>query len=212
MTERLRLGCYPGSFAPLTAAHLAVAEAALAVGALDRVDLVLSLDALGRGDDALPDVHDRVAVLREVAARRPWLGVELRSERLIAELAAGYDAVVLGADKWRQVLDPRWYGDDPSARDEAVAGLPLVLVAPRADDDLADARAAAGHGTGRSMPEVRVLPVHDDHRAVSATAVRAGHPGTADWVADDPAVRAAAARWFAAVGRGGAGRSDRSPR
>lgn len=42
------IGCYPGSFDPLTIGHLAVAEAALVHCALDRLDLVLSEDPLGK--------------------------------------------------------------------------------------------------------------------------------------------------------------------
>lgn len=201
VTGAERRGCYPGSFAPLTVAHLAVAEAALEAGALDRVDLVLSVDALGRAADGLPAVRERAEVLREVVASRPWLGVEVREERLIADLAVGYDAVVLGADKWRQVLDPSWYGDDPStrasARDAALARLPLVLVAPRADDDLADVLG----------PGVRVLSVAGPHRTVSASAIRDGEPGAGGWLADDPAVRSAADRWFGRRPPGAAGLS-----
>ena len=75
-----------------------------------------------------------VAVLEAVASSRPWLGVAVTEARLIADIAARYDVVVLGADKWAQVLDPAWYGGSTEARDEALARLPRVLVAPRAGD------------------------------------------------------------------------------
>ncbi|MGH9068018.1 MAG: hypothetical protein ACRD0J_11125, partial [Acidimicrobiales bacterium] len=39
--------------------------------------------------------------------------------------------VILGADKWAQVLDPAFYGGSRSARDAAVARLPLVVLARR---------------------------------------------------------------------------------
>lgn len=190
----LRVGCYPGSFGPLTVAHLAVAEAALVAGRLDRVDLLLSIDALGKPAGALPDVHERAEVLRSVSASIPWLGVAVREERLIADLATGYDAVVLGADKWRQVLDPAWYGGEPADRDQALARLPMVLVAPRADDDLVGERTVAT--ADRVAPEVRVLDVAPVHRSVNATAIRDGAPAAGAWLADHPEVRAAAARWF----------------
>ena len=45
---------------------------------------------------------------------RPWLRVVVTDAQLIADIAAGYDAVVMGADKWAQVRDPAWYGDDPA--------------------------------------------------------------------------------------------------
>ena len=37
--------------------------------------------------------------------------------QLIAEVAAGYDAVVVGVDKWLQIVDPAWYGGSAAARD-----------------------------------------------------------------------------------------------
>ena len=33
----------------------------------------------------------------------------------LADIAAGYDALVLGADKWAQVLDPAFYESVPRA-------------------------------------------------------------------------------------------------
>ncbi len=170
-----RLGCYPGSFNPPTVAHLAVAEAALVAGDLDRVDLVVSRSALGKAAVAVPTLSDRVDVLRQVAATRPWLQVVVSDHRLVADLAAGYDAVVMGADKWRQVKDPSWYGGGRVARDAAVAGLPLVLVAPRADDDVAE------------PADVVVLRLPADHRPVNASAVRSGEAGARSWMLPEAA-------------------------
>ena len=160
------VGCYPGSFNPPTVAHLAVAEAAVRAAGLVRLDLVLSRVALGKEELVSPTVDERAAVLRSVAASRPWLGVVVTDARLIAEIAAGYDAVVVGADKWRQIVDPAWYGDDPAARDDAVASLPRVLVAPRAGD----------HPEG-----VELLEVAEEHHHVSASAVRAGSAEAQGW-------------------------------
>lgn len=173
-----RVGCYPGSFNPPTVAHLAVAEAARNAGGLDRVDLVVSRVALGKADVAVPTLEDRVWVLQEVASTRPWLGVVLSDARLIVDLANGYDAVVMGADKWRQVDDPSWYGDDHAARDAALARLPLVLVAPRARD-----RLEVVGGLARMV----LLPVGEDHRPVSATAIREAEPGAHSWLLPEAA-------------------------
>lgn len=153
------IGCYPGSFNPPTVAHLAVAEAAVAAAGLVRLDLVVSTVALAKEHLTVPTLAERLAVLEAVAATRPWLGVARTERQLIVEIAEGYDAVVMGADKWRQVTDPGWYDDDPAARDAAVARLPRVLVAPRAGDH---------------PPGVELLDVHEDHHHVSATAVRDG--------------------------------------
>lgn len=161
----VRVGCYPGSFNPPTVAHVAVAEAAIVAAELDRVDLVLSRVALGKEHVEQPSVDERAAVLRAVAASRPWLGVVVTDERLIADIAQGYDAVVMGADKWRQVLDARWY-PAPADRDRAVARLPRVWVAPRGDD----------------RPEgVDLLDVDPGHLHVNATDVRAGAAHARGW-------------------------------
>src|SRR5262245_66145334 len=105
----MALASYPEPFTPPTIAHLAVADAARRQGGLDRLDLGLSVAALGKSPGDGPPVDRRRAVLESVAASRPWLGVVVTDARLIADIAAGYDAVVLGADKWAQVLDPAWY-------------------------------------------------------------------------------------------------------
>ena len=174
------IGCYPGSFNPPTVAHLAVAEAAVRAAGLVRLDLVLSRVALGKEDVAHPSVEERAEVLRTVADGRPWLGVVVTERRLIADIASGYDAVVVGADKWRQVIDPSWYGGDLAARDAAVASLPRVLVAPRADD----------------RPEgVELLDVDPLHRDVSASAVRAG-TAEAGWLLPEAADVARRTGWW----------------
>lgn len=173
-----RVGCYPGSFDPPTVAHLAVAEAAIEAARLDRIDLVVSRSALGKTAPAARALDERLTVVRAVTETRPWLGVVVTDHQLVADLAQGYDAVVMGADKWRQVLDVAWYDGSPSMRDDALARLPPVLLAPRADDDLANL------GLGQLDPDrVTVLRVGSHHRAVSSSAVRAGHPGADRWAA-----------------------------
>jgi Cytidylyltransferase-like len=167
-----RAGCYPGSFNPPTVAHLAVAEAAARHAGLDRVDLVLSQVPLGKETLVVPTVDERRAVLEAVAATRPWLGVAVTAERLIADVAAGYDVVVMGADKWAQVLDAAWYGGSHAARDAAVARLPRVLVAPR---------------SGARPAGVELLAVAEDLGGVSASAVRAGHAHARGWLLPEAA-------------------------
>ncbi len=166
------VGCYPGTFNPPTVAHLAVAAAALEAGALDRLDLVLSRRPLGKERPQVPILADRVALLSEVAASRPWLDVVVGDARLVVDLAAGYDAVVMGADKWRQVIDPAWYDGDTTARDDVLARLPRVLVAPRGGD----------------RPDgVDLLEVDQAHGEVSATAVREARPGAHSWLLPEAA-------------------------
>lgn len=151
---------FPGSYNPPTVAHLAMAEAARKQCRLDRVDLVLSREALGKEHVVHPTVDERARVLEAVAATRPWLGVVVTDRRLLVDIAAGYDVLILGADKWEQVLDPRFYGDSLAAMKEAVARLPHLAVAPRKDHALP---------TGGV---VTILDVEADE--VSSTKARAG--------------------------------------
>jgi hypothetical protein len=155
-------GCYPGSFNPPTVAHLAIAHAARHHAGLDVVEWVVSRVALGKEDVTVPTLDDRVAVLATVAATRPWLQVRVTDDRLLADIARGYDVLVVGADKWAQVNDASWYGS-VEARDAAVASLPRVLVAPRPGFD--DVVTGAG---------AEVLRLDDDHGHVSSSAARDG--------------------------------------
>lgn len=154
---------YPGSFDPLTIAHLAVAEAALEHLQVARIDLAISRRTLGKDHLDEGSVAARVSRLRATLRGRPRLDVVVVDAELIVDIASGYDAVVMGADKWAQVIDPAWYGGDTAARDAALARLPAVAVAPR---------------DGIGVPTELVLPVPAHIAAVSASAVRAGRT---DW-------------------------------
>jgi Cytidylyltransferase-like len=157
------VGAYPGSFNPPTVAHVAIAEAARAQAGLDRVDLIVSRSPLGKDAVARPRLADRLAVLEAVVARRPGLAVRLTDAQLVADVAEGYDVVIVGADKWAQINDPAWYGGSVAARDSAVRRLPRVLIAPR----------------GRQPVAGELLDIPVDHLPVSSTAARAGRR---DWM------------------------------
>ena len=172
MSPTVRRGVFPGSFDPLTVAHVAVADAAVEALALDRLELSVSRGALGKPhlDQTL---DERVAELRTAVASRPGWGVVVTTARLLADVADGFDALVLGADKLAQVLDPSWYGS-AEERDAAVLRLPTVAVAPRTGQDLSGLVDAAR----RAGVDLVVLDVADHLHEVSASAVRAGRH---DW-------------------------------
>jgi nicotinic acid mononucleotide adenylyltransferase len=153
-------GVYPGSFDPPTIAHVAIAEAAVRAGALGRLDLAVSRNALGKDAATQRPFESRVAIIERLTADRSWLRVVVTESQLIADIAAGYDVVVMGADKWAQVRDPAWYDGSISARDAALARLPRVLVAPRPGFEVVGADALD-------------LPGHLG--AVSSTSARAGN-------------------------------------
>jgi hypothetical protein len=169
----VRIGAYPGTFDPPTVAHLAIAEAALRQGGLHRICLVVSRSPLGK-DPAVPTFEHRLSVLSEVAASRPWLDVAVSEHTLIADLANGYDAVVMGTDKWQQVCDPVWYGGSVRDRDAALDSLPRILLANR-----------SGQREILTLPDgALVLAVDEAHQDVSSSAVRAGR---LDWMAPEAA-------------------------
>jgi nicotinic acid mononucleotide adenylyltransferase/predicted RNA-binding protein with PIN domain len=152
-------GVFPGSFDPLTIAHLAITEAAVHHAVLDRLDLAISRVALGKEHGGHAPVDARVAAIERAARARPWLGVVVTDDTLVADVARGYDVVVMGADKWAQIRDLAWYGGSETARDAAVGALPRVLVVPRAGFDVAGAE---------------TITIDDELAYVSSTRARAG--------------------------------------
>lgn len=153
-------GVFPGSFDPLTIAHVAIADAAVARFGLDRLDLVLSSVALGKEHGGHAPVGARLAAIDALRATRPALAGRVTGRRLIADLAEGYDVCVVGADKWHQLHDVAFYGGSTAARDAALARLPRLVVVPRAGIELPD--------------HVEVLAVDPALADVSSSAVRAG--------------------------------------
>ena len=161
-------GVYPGSFDPLTIAHLAIADAAREQCGLVRLDLVVSHVALAKEDRRQMPVAERLARIDRAAVDRPWLRARDTEAQLLADIAEGYDLLVVGADKWHQLHDPRFYGGSEEALRAALARLPPVAVAPRAGVPLPD------------DGPVTVLDVDPVHHPVSSTGVREGRT---EWLA-----------------------------
>ncbi|MGD9755043.1 MAG: hypothetical protein AB7W59_28975 [Acidimicrobiia bacterium] len=153
-----RRGVYPGTFNPPTRAHLAVAEAARHQRRLDRVDLALSRRPINKEHVDVPSFEHRVEVLEALAARLGWLDVVVTEATLIVDIAAGYDVVIMGADKWEQVNDVRYY-EHEGALQEALRRLPEVALAPRPPHTIP-------HGMALTLPA--------ELGEVSSSAVRAG--------------------------------------
>ena len=164
-----RAGVYPGSFNPPTLAHVEIALAACAAHRLDRLDLAVSVAALGKAEPVGPPLSERIDVIEASLAEHGSLRVVVTHDRLIADIATGYDVVVMGADKWQQVNDVAWY-EDTDARDAAVASLPTLALVPR---------------RGFTVPPEHRLDLSDDLLDVSSSAVRAGR---LEWMT--PAARA----------------------
>jgi nicotinic acid mononucleotide adenylyltransferase len=157
---------YPGSFDPLTIAHLGIAEAARDRHDLDRVDLVISEVALAKEDRACVRLDERVMAIRLAMRSRPWLGVEVTRLQYVSDIAETYDLVIVGADKWDQLHDPRFH-DSPEAHEVALAKLPRPLIVPRPP---------------WPVPDEHRLDVPEHLAEISATAVRVGR---AEWLAPE---------------------------
>ena len=161
----MAVGVFPGSFDPLTTAHLAIADAVVAALGLDRLDLVMSTVALAKDHGGHSPLEERRRAVE--ALGRPELRAVVTEDRLIADIAEGYDVCVVGADKWHQLHDVEFYGGSAAARDAAIARLPVLAIAPRA-------------GCEVPPPGGRVVLLARDpaHAEVSSSAVRAGRD---DW-------------------------------
>lgn len=165
-----RIGVYPGSFDPATIAHVHLATLAVEYFRLDRLDFAISATTLGKIDTDLGSVETRIAELNAATADNPALAIVATEQSLLADIATGYDVVVLGADKWHQILDPAWYGG-VAGRDAALRRLPVIALAPRPPWTMPDDDPSVAPPPG---VEIVVLQTDPAHREVSATGVRAG--------------------------------------
>ena len=158
MTGVARRGVFPGSFNPLTIAHLEIARIARESHGLDEVVLIVSKVALDKSTPPGPPLAERIRLIEADLAQYPWLSVAQTQDQLIADIAHGFDAVIMGADKWEQVNDVRYYGST-EAKDEAISRLPKVLVAYR---------------DGSVAPEDHTIVTPEELRSVSSSKARAG--------------------------------------
>jgi nicotinate-nucleotide adenylyltransferase len=184
-----RVGVLPGSFDPLTAAHAALARAALRHGGLSSLLFLLNVYVVDKADTAQAALADRALVLLRHVARRPRCGVAVCNRGLYVEEAealaplvpAGAELwFVVGHDKIEQIFDPRYYADRDAALDRlfALAGL---LVAPRGRAGRAALTALlARPENARYRGRVRPLPLPRAYREESATALRAALAAGAD--------------------------------
>lgn len=155
----MRRAVLPGSFDPLTVAHLAIADAAHSQLTLDYIDLVISVDPLGKDGRTQASAEERLDAIRSAAHGREWLRGLATEHRLLADIAEGYDFLIVGGDKAAQLLDPTFY-DSEELMESALRGLPTLVLAPRPG--------------GVAPDDAVVLELPDWVAAVSSTAVRSG--------------------------------------
>lgn len=166
----MTVAVYPGTFNPPTVGHLAIVTAAFTQHSLTELHLVVSQDPLGKAKPTSPTLIERIAVIEASVAHLAGASVHVTEHRLIADIAVGYDLVIMGADKWHQLHDVSFY-ESAEHRDTALASLPRVTVAPR---------------TGHDVPDEHRLLLPDHVGEISSSAVRRGR---GDWMT--PAAQAA---------------------
>lgn len=140
-------------------AHLAVSQAAAAQFNLDVVVWSLSTTTLGKEAVAHPAFHDRASVVERAVQASSILDMQVTDVQLLADLAAGFDVLIMGADKWHQINEPHWYGGIDE-RDQMLARLPQLAIAERAGLTVPAASRIA-------VPELLI-------GSVSSTAARSG--------------------------------------
>ena len=132
-----RAGLLAGTFNPFTRAHAALAVAGRRAGC-ELVVLVMAPVSLAK--EGLEQAHpvDRLDWVAAWARRHPWAAVAAASHPLLVDMAealrratGGEVALLLGADKAAQLVEPGWY-DDPAAAIGRLDRAATLLVAERA--------------------------------------------------------------------------------
>ncbi|HEX2373731.1 MAG TPA: hypothetical protein VHO93_07090 [Actinomycetota bacterium] len=152
-------GLLAGTFNPFTRAHAALAVAGHRAGC-DPV--VLAMAPVSLAKEGLERAHplDRLDWVAAWARRHPWAVVAAASSPLLVDMAealgratGGQVALLLGADKAAQLVDPHWY-EDPAAAVDRLARSATLLVAERAGHPVPDLPArAAPLATAAWVPE-----------------------------------------------------------
>jgi nicotinic acid mononucleotide adenylyltransferase len=137
LPEVARAGLLAGTFNPFTRAHAALAVAGRRAGC----DLVvLAMAPVSLAKEGLERAHpvDRLDWVAAWARRHPWAAVAAASHPLLVDMAEALGratgaevALLLGADKAAQLVEPRWY-DDPAAALGRLERAATLLVAERA--------------------------------------------------------------------------------
>jgi nicotinamide-nucleotide adenylyltransferase len=175
------LAVLSGSFNPLTAAHLAVADAA-EKGRLGPILFLLSTFTIDKERPQGALLEDRLLMLELHARRNAPRSVGLTNRGLYVEQAelirSGLPSLVdltflVGFDKIVQIFDPRYY-DERDAALRALFDLASFAVAPRAGAGPAELAELLARPQNRPFAgRVRPLELARAYAEVSASAIRA---------------------------------------
>lgn len=175
-----RAALFPGSFNPLTHAHVALAGAARQHLRLDAFAWSFATRTIDKESVTRAAMPDRVAQLDTYARSEEAVillnrGLYVEQARAVRTLLPKESrlAILVGYDKIVQILDPHYYANREAALEELFA-LATVVVAPR-DGEGAEALDALLSRTEnvRYRPHVSYLPVPNHFAAESSTEARA---------------------------------------
>ena len=181
LAKARRVGLLPGSFNPLTSAHIALAEAARGAANLDAVAWSIAARTVDKEHVTRATVPDRLAQLaayvlleRTDAVVLLNRGLYVEQVRALRTLARGTTelAIVVGIDKVVQILDPRYYADRNMALDDLFSHATL-LVAPRQNDERASLEELLSRPENvRYAPYITYVNVPSRYRTQSSTEAR----------------------------------------
>jgi nicotinic acid mononucleotide adenylyltransferase len=164
-------GLLAGTFNPFTRAHAALAVAGHRAGCQL---VVLAMAPVSLAKEGLERAHpvDRLDWVAAWARRHPWAAVAVASHPLLVDMAEALGratgaevAVLVGADKAAQLVEPGWY-QDPAAAMARLDRAATLLVAERAGHRAPDLPVRA-----RPLPTAAWVP---ERSATQARAAAAG--------------------------------------
>jgi nicotinic acid mononucleotide adenylyltransferase len=197
-------GLLAGTFNPLTRAHVALAVVGRRWGCA-RVVLAAAPVSLDKEGVERAHLVDRLDWVVRWARRRAWAVVAVASHPLLVDMAealraqaGGEVALLVGADKANQLVEPRWY-EDVEAALARLGRAATVLVAERAGHPVAALPLAA---------EALVTPGWVPARSATGARAVAAAGGSLDGLV--PAVVAREVRRTGAYDPDGGGYAERA--
>jgi len=181
LTRVQRIGVLPGSFNPVTNAHLALADVALASGQIDVVAYLLATRTVDKERIEGASLPDRLLCLESIVSTRRRECVLVASRGLYVDLASLLREswpnleelwFVVGFDKIVQIFDPRYYVNIDAALDRLFNNASF-LVAPRGTEGAGELAALLATPRNRRYAgQVKLLDLPEAFRSISSTQFR----------------------------------------
>ena len=176
-----RLAVFAGSFNPLTTAHEALVEQALATNQCDEAVISIAVHTIDKADQPGASLVDRLISLTSLARAHKRVSVAATNLGLYLDQAIAYREAfpnlggltfLVGFDKIVQIFDPRYYRDRDRELHELFKSARFA-VAPRGDNDRADLDRLLETASNRPFSAmVGWLPLASDFTRLSSSTLR----------------------------------------